>query len=1717
MTTGPNQTATDQASAPAGRVVRVFVSSTFRDMHAERDHLVTVVFPELRDRLESLGLELYDVDLRWGVPEKGADAERANSWEYCRKWIDRVEPFFIALLGQRYGHVPPPTEIPDQQERQAYRDLSITEMEIRHAVLSGLLQRRSFFYLREDRVPDDTDPVVRAVFVEDEPRVEELKRRIAVSGRPVRHYRASWNGRGFTDLEAFGEAVLEDLWSGVLRDARFTSQEVWRKALGRVPALDSRYADDSAPVPAALAAELTALARPVPASDLESDRRKMEAFANARLRWFRGRSAELWRLEDFVNRERSEGSAEARVAVVHGASGTGKSALMGAFWRRLQSSPHLTIAHFVGATERSSDARSIVERMLDELDANGVPGAGQSNRLPDFSSMCARLADVLGTWSGERRIVILIDGLNQLSEGHDLRWLPRSVGPAVRLVISYADAGESGAGVDSAERVRVALAARDLQPWRLELGPLTAADVRSIVVEYLAEYCKELDSRHVERICAIPQAANPLFLLVLLGELRTLGGEDMNRTVPGIIAGLPASRPDSVSLFDWVLERLEVFGADAVRLWCVYLALGRAGMASQELASLLAARLGPEHVRTARRIERGIRRFLQRRGPQIDFFHSDLREAAVRRYMPEDRGPFHRDIAACLGGLWRLGNRHALSELPFHLLEGGQSAALFRLARRKAFLDAQSSAFPREAGLILWTIQAAIRAASRERRAGEMAEFAFSHARRVSAFIRQPLDALRGGSLEEAWRLAELNDARRCALWLLLIAWALGEEGRKREAAETLRRLLNRGPAPVESRDCESWARECEVGEWNLARGEWNLVVALLAHAATADPDLCAELTRTLLSDPGRREFGQRIRHEVVELARKGELSRAAALSQVIESPWVRAQALAHVALAGGGAQLLAQAYELAGTPPADDSWTETIARDQAFAAIASVQLQTGDVAAAHVSCAAISDPLIRASALQAIAADKSRRGDANAARMSLEQAALAALEAKRATFFRVPALCQLAVEQLRSGTREASAQTLEKALAEARSSDSDHTRVQVLIQVAEAQFEILGREQASALLAEAARTILADPPPDGYLAAVLVRGLAHVGDFGEALQVVRLMDPQNPYLVPAATTAAEAVAAARGWPEALRASLEHSSAQYQALVLAAIAEKSWAGGDQATAREALEKAHASVRGAGPYLQARSLRAIAKAHAAMGESRAALAALDEGVRAVLAMDQGGRELQFLGLMEAQFRLGERRSALQTCALLLGDVPAEETYSDPAAGWGRIAALQAKTGDKAAAVETVRAAMCVARRSGCSDPLFPLAAELVKYGEPSLAEVVYAVLLRSALRGRRRKAWRMTDLGRLGESMACAGFRGLAERAFTEAERISMSALRQDVGMDDREYLAGCRANSDPAKALEIARRIQYADRQSRGLCHVADALARQGQKTAAREVFEESYVAALRIRSSQIRSIALKDSALAQARTGDFEMPLKRCQEIPEESIRQSALAGVAELQAAAGDVAGAAAIRERLPAGGEEWLKVQAAIAAAHAKAGDFASAMASVAGIESSRHSLDSARSTALAAIAAARAKRGEFDEALSAAREIPFSYDRAAAITNVCEAQAKEGRFSEALAVAGEYLDPAERSEALASIAECQIRAGLGAQAVGAVLGILEERTRCLLQVLSAASETRDAASFCELFIMIAHDRNSLPEACAELAALYPEQAGAVAKELIARVRA
>src|SRR5438128_11816508 len=133
------------------RVVRVFVSSTFRDMQAEREELVKRVFPQLRKLCEERGVTWGEVDLRWGITKE--QAERGEVLPICLAEIQRCRPYFIGVLGERYGWIP--EEIPQELvERepwlQEHRSHSVTELEILHGVLARPeMAEHAFFYFRD--------------------------------------------------------------------------------------------------------------------------------------------------------------------------------------------------------------------------------------------------------------------------------------------------------------------------------------------------------------------------------------------------------------------------------------------------------------------------------------------------------------------------------------------------------------------------------------------------------------------------------------------------------------------------------------------------------------------------------------------------------------------------------------------------------------------------------------------------------------------------------------------------------------------------------------------------------------------------------------------------------------------------------------------------------------------------------------------------------------------------------------------------------------------------------------------------------------------------------------------------------------------------------------------------------------------------------------------------------------------------------------------------------------------------------------------------------------------------------------------------------------------------------------------------------------------------------------------------------------------------------
>ena len=151
------------------KTVRIFVSSTFADLQAERDWLVKRVFPALRQRLEPKRIHLVDIDLRWGITRRQAENDQVLG--LCLQQIDESRPFFLGLLGGRYGWVPSKFPVEGGKRygwTQHHTGKSITELEILHGVLNDKAMHgwALFGFRSEGFLNDVTDPDQRRVYVE---------------------------------------------------------------------------------------------------------------------------------------------------------------------------------------------------------------------------------------------------------------------------------------------------------------------------------------------------------------------------------------------------------------------------------------------------------------------------------------------------------------------------------------------------------------------------------------------------------------------------------------------------------------------------------------------------------------------------------------------------------------------------------------------------------------------------------------------------------------------------------------------------------------------------------------------------------------------------------------------------------------------------------------------------------------------------------------------------------------------------------------------------------------------------------------------------------------------------------------------------------------------------------------------------------------------------------------------------------------------------------------------------------------------------------------------------------------------------------------------------------------------------------------------------------------------------------------------------------------
>lgn len=371
------------------REIRVFLSSTFRDFNEERKLLATEVFPELNRRARERGVELVEVDLRWGVTQQ--QAEGGHALGICLQEIERCKPYFIGMLGDSYGSLTPPQRQllqaePALLEERSWLEgqigsASYTELEIQHGLALLLRRQReqqeghAFFYFRDPAYSDAKADAGEAGWRSDDPgdrqKLEQLRERIRTSGYTL--------VEGLASPQAIADQIKDDLWA----------------------LIDRLFPEGEQP------------------DALQKEERKHSDYRRSRTKpdQYVGGGGYIDQLESWLAEDQQQ-------ILITGESGAGKSALI-ANWieRHAQSHPDdLVYAHHLGCTNDANALRPLLGRLIDTASQQLLEAELISEALAvpdDWWELVAKVAETLqslGRWCQQqgRRWIWVLDGLDRL-------------------------------------------------------------------------------------------------------------------------------------------------------------------------------------------------------------------------------------------------------------------------------------------------------------------------------------------------------------------------------------------------------------------------------------------------------------------------------------------------------------------------------------------------------------------------------------------------------------------------------------------------------------------------------------------------------------------------------------------------------------------------------------------------------------------------------------------------------------------------------------------------------------------------------------------------------------------------------------------------------------------------------------------------------------------------------------------------------------------------------------------------------------------------------------------------------------------------------------------------------------------------------------------------------------------------------------------------------
>ncbi len=571
----------DQISTE-NRRVRVFISSTFRDMVAERDALMSHAWPELRRFCLARQVELVEVDMRWGITEE--QSTRKETLKLCLDEIRACRPYFIGLIGERYGWIPGNDAFTaDLKEEQPWiielNGKSVTELEILHGVLNNpKMAGRSFFYFREPSYSISRGPGFQAENAVASQKQDDLKERI---------YNAYKAGQiqlriNYTDPAALSELVLEDLKS----------------------AIDTQFPKEDTP------------------DSLTQEAISHESFAEIRRHTYIGR-------DEYFKTLNRHAESNGGPLLLLGESGSGKSALLAnwlAYWKQEHTNDFI-FQHYIGSTPDSADHWQLMRRLMAEIkkwsdDPEELP-TSHDEMTRDFPLWLAKAR--LKAEQNSVRFILVLDALNQLEDQGNSRllgWLPPDAFTGqLRLIVSTLP----GQTLEVVKKYG----------WEtFFIEKLTEDERRQMIINYLKRFSKKLDTARIDRIITTSATANPLYLKILLDELRITGTHDkLDERLDEYLA-----EPDVPRLLKNVLNRYrrhyekdrKNLVKDALSLICS----ARRGLSETELLQLLKP-TGLEQLPQAvwSPLRAAMEELLVDRDSILNFAHNFLRSAVKEAFI----------------------------------------------------------------------------------------------------------------------------------------------------------------------------------------------------------------------------------------------------------------------------------------------------------------------------------------------------------------------------------------------------------------------------------------------------------------------------------------------------------------------------------------------------------------------------------------------------------------------------------------------------------------------------------------------------------------------------------------------------------------------------------------------------------------------------------------------------------------------------------------------------------------------------------------------------------------------------------------------------------------------------------------------------------------------------------------------------------------------------